>query len=212
MTAFAVLKSRLFTMFQTISWDIQELNIVVQLSWIMITWLVTHHIVWIMICVLYSIFNNNKISWDILLKIKKMFSPQNPGRGWTTWLQVVPHLGNLRHLRPFFCTKYQPQTWVQVVPHMGNFLHQTSTSNLGPSCAALGKRRDPDIVLAHLHLVSTWGDVKPSRRWEEFYQQKFLCYWRQGYTAKVFEISKKISSFVDLQFCNLFLKSSIVAW
>ena len=127
MTAFAVLKSRLFTMFQTISWDIQELNIVVQLSWIMITWLVTHHIVWIMICILYSIFNNIKISWDILLKIKKMFSPQNPGRGWTTWLQVVPHLGNLRHLRPFFCTKYQPQTWVQVVPHLGNEEIQTSS-------------------------------------------------------------------------------------
>ena len=86
-----------------------------------------------------------------------------------------------------------------------------ATSNLGPSGAALGKRRDPDIVLAHLHLDSTWGDVKPSRTWEEFYQQKFHCYWRQGYTAKVFGISTKIFSFVDLQFCNLFLKSSIVA-
>ena len=127
MTAFAVLKSRLFTMFQTISWDIQELNIVVQLSWIMITWLVTHHIVWIGICILYSIFNNYKISWDILLK-KKMFSPQNPGRGWTTWFQVAPYLGNLRQLRSFFYTKYQPQTWVQVVPHLGNEEIQTSSS------------------------------------------------------------------------------------
>ena len=35
------------------------------------------------------------------------------------------------------------------------FLNQIATSNLGPSGAALGKRRDPDIVLAHLHLDST---------------------------------------------------------
>ena len=60
--------------------------------------LFTHHIVWMLICILYSIFNNIKISWDILLKIKKMFSPQNPGRGWTTWLQV----GKLEALKATF--------------------------------------------------------------------------------------------------------------
>ena len=52
-----------------------------------------------MICILYSIFNNNKISWDILLKIKKkclapkiLAEDEPPGS----------RLGNLRHLRPLF--------------------------------------------------------------------------------------------------------------
>ena len=130
-----------------------------------------------MICILYSIFNNNKISWDILLK-KKI--DLKPGSRWCrTW--------------ETFYTKHQPQTWVQVVPHLGNEEIQTSSSR---TCT----------WIQHEETSNHQGRERNSIR------KKFQCYRRKTYTAKLFGIYKKIFSSVDLQFCNLFLKSSIVAW
>ena len=97
-------------------------------------------------------------------------------------------LGKLEALEAtFFTPNINLKTWVQVVPHLGNEEIQTSSSR---TCT----------WIQHEETSNHQGRERNSTR------KSFIVIG-----DKVFGISKKIFSFVDLQFCNLFLKSSIVA-